>query len=177
MRSNTTFQTTLLNTAKSVKAHINGCLNSVYLKNRPASGFSEHKYLYLIRYLVFPSHVEDKAADCIRGQLNSRKIKFVPNNVEHRIMVKNKQIEYQFDAHWFPDSWLIFLWLGSPDVQIDRCLEMFCTEAKSRKIKLITQPHYVNKLGSSDRIASSISSRNTTPDDQNKKYRGSSQVS
>jgi hypothetical protein len=92
-------------------------------------------------------------------------------------MVENKQIEYQFDAHWFPDSWLTFLWLGSPDVNIDRRLEMFITEAESRRNKLITQPGYCNKLGSSDRktaerarksIASSNSSKNTTPDEQNR---------
>jgi hypothetical protein len=173
------FSVTVWNLATKVKAHINSHINAVFIRNRPPSGFSHHKFLYLIRFLIFSSHAEKKAIECVSSSLRSKKMKLDLGNAVHRELVDKKQKDYHFDKFWYPDSWLTWLWFGSPEVRIDRRLNMFCIDAVSAQKKLPTQPAFINALGSNNRHEAELArnklkntpSNATSPDEVKEKQR------
>jgi hypothetical protein len=98
----------------SCKREINRILNPLW---RPASmlpsGVSCYAYLYFMRKQLWPSKALEFAGLAMKTAFK-RGSTTKYNKKDHVVAISERAAKYKFNENWYPDYWLVFLYLGKP---------------------------------------------------------------
>ena len=98
----------------SCKREINRILNPLW---RPASmlpsGVSCYAYLYFMRKQLWPSKALEFAGLAMKTAFK-RGSTTKYNKKDHVVAISERAAKYKFSENWYPDYWLVFLYLGKP---------------------------------------------------------------
>jgi hypothetical protein len=97
------------------KKEINGLCNPLWIPtNKLPSGVTEYQYLLFMRQQLWPKKAIELATFSVKTELKRSN----PGNLFSKADMSNHILErsenYPFDKDWYPEWWLVFLFLGLP---------------------------------------------------------------
>jgi len=98
------------------KREINSLANPLWINpDKFPSGVSVYQYLHFLRQQLWPSKAWKLALYSVKSELKKNQPDKNFSRAEmNDVILERCQNNYPFDADWYPDWWLVFIFLGFP---------------------------------------------------------------
>jgi hypothetical protein len=133
------------------KREINGNANPLWIHpTKLPSGVSEYAYLYFIRKELWPQRALELAKNAAKAAYTRQKRKRTAttnadDSSESQVETPEARMQqYAFDPNWYPDWWLVFLYMGIP--ADNRCRDSFVSGKAVAVASLTDIRHLANKV-------------------------------
>ena len=116
------------------KREINGSANPLWIApSKLPSGVSEYAYTYFMRKQLWPVRAMELAKNAAKAATNRQKRKGSSIDIE---APEARLLSYDFDPNWYPDWWLVYLYLGEPAA--DNCRISFVSGKAALTVKSLS---------------------------------------